>query len=383
MTRWGSRVLVSIGALLAIATGGVTLHRDDGAPLARKLGLPFPTVMAHRGASFLAPEETALSYRLAQAVGADFLEADIQRTQDGVLIALHDDTLERTTDVARVFPGRQKQPVSAFTWEELAQLDAGSWFNATFPDRARPEFARAKILRLDELLDIALSGPSPSGLYLETKSPERFPGIEADLVKLLARRGYLTDAGAPTRPGTLVFQSFSAESLRNFQTVAALVPRIYLLDEAMVRAQGYDTLVTAAKALGSGIGPVGYYAYPWHTLRAHRAGLLVHPYTLNRRWQLRLARWFGVDGVFTDRCELAVPMFGRRAAVDVDSLWPQLGSPGPARSGLAWADERRGTARSRRHRLRRSAAVLQAYTAMTRRAAPRLFARGHFRRPSF
>ena len=331
MTHWGSRVLVSIGALLAIATGGVTLHRDDGAPLARKLGLPFPTVMAHRGASFLAPEETALSYRLAQAVGADFLEADIQRTQDGVLIALHDDTLERTTDVARVFPGRQKQPVSAFTWEELAQLDAGSWFNATFPDRARPEFARAKILRLDELLDIALSGPSPSGLYLETKSPERFPGIEADLVKLLARRGYLTDAGAPTRPGTLVFQSFSAESLRNFQTVAALVPRIYLLDEAMVRAQGYDTLVTAAKALGSGIGPVGYYAYPWHTLRAHRAGLLVHPYTLNRRWQLRLARWFGLDGVFTDRCELAVPMFGRRAAVDVDSLWPQLGSPGPAR----------------------------------------------------
>jgi glycerophosphoryl diester phosphodiesterase len=331
MKRWASALVVSIGALLAIATGSVTLHRDDGASLARKLGLPFPTVMAHRGASYRAPEETALSYRLAQAVGADFLEADIQRTQDGVLIALHDDTLERTTDVARVFPGRQKQPVSAFTWDELARLDAGSWFNAKFPDRARPEFARAKILRLDELIDIALSGSAPSGLYLETKSPERFPGIEAELVKQLTRRGYLTEAGALTWPGKLVFQSFSAESLRNFQTMAASVPRIYLLDEAMVRAHGYDALVNAASALGSGIGPIGYYAYPWHTRRAHAAGLLVHPYTLNQGWQLRLARWFGVDGVFTDRCEVAVPMFGRRAAVDVDSLWPQLGSPGPAR----------------------------------------------------
>lgn len=328
MSRWSSRLLLSVGVLLALATGSVTLHRDDGAKLSSKLGLPFPTVMAHRGASYLAPEETALSYRLAQAVGADFLEADIQRTRDGVLIALHDDTLVRTTNVARVFPGREQQPVSAFTWDELSRLDAGSWFNATFADRARPEFVSAKILRLDELIDIAQSAPSPSGLYLETKAPERFPGIEADLVKLLRRRGYLTEAGAPTRPGTLVFQSFSAESLRNVQALAAQVPRIYLLDEAMVRTHGYPALLAVAASLGSGIGPVGYYAYPWHTWRAHANGLIVHPYTLNKGWQLRLARWFGADGVFTDRCELAVTVYGRRDSIDVESLWRQLVSPG-------------------------------------------------------
>ena len=70
--------------------------------------------------------------------GADFLEADIQRSKDGVLFALHDDTLERTTDAKTRYPGREKLPVSEFTWDELSQLDAGSWFNAKHPERARP-----------------------------------------------------------------------------------------------------------------------------------------------------------------------------------------------------------------------------------------------------
>jgi hypothetical protein len=110
-----------------------------------------------------------------------------------------------------VFPDRAQQPVSEFTWEELSRLDAGSWFNAKFPDRARPEFASARILRLDQLIDIALASDKPSGLYLETKAPERFPGIEAELIRQLERRGYLS----PSLHGKLVFQSFSAASLRS------------------------------------------------------------------------------------------------------------------------------------------------------------------------
>ena len=137
MSRLTVRIGLSVATALVLALGFVTVHRDDGAAATRAIGLSFPTVMAHRGASYLAPEETALSYRLAQAVRADFLEADIQRTKDGVLIPLHDDTLERTTNVRDVFPGREKQPVSAFTWEELSRLDAGSWFNARFPERSR------------------------------------------------------------------------------------------------------------------------------------------------------------------------------------------------------------------------------------------------------
>ena len=102
MSRLTVQIGLSVATALVLALGYVTVHRDDGAAATRMIGLPFPTVMAHRGASFLAPEETALSYRLAQAAGADFLEADIQRTKDGVLIALHDDTLDRTTNVRHV-----------------------------------------------------------------------------------------------------------------------------------------------------------------------------------------------------------------------------------------------------------------------------------------
>lgn len=317
MSRWRTRAWQLGAVALLLPLGHLTLHRDDGAVAAQILGLPFPTVMAHRGASYLAPEETAWAYRVAKLVGADFLEADIQRSKDGVLIALHDDTLLRTTNVAAVFPDRAQQTVGEFTWEELSRLDAGSWFNAKFPDRARPEFASARILRLDQLIDIALASDKPSGLYLETKAPERFPGIEAALIRQLEQRGYLS----PSFHGKLVFQSFSAASLLLFKQLAPAVPRVYLLDEEMVRRDGFATLVGQARELAQGIGPVGYYAYPWHTRRAHAAGLVVHPYTLNQGWQLRLGRWFGADGAFTDRCELALTVYGRRSPVDVAALW--------------------------------------------------------------
>lgn len=322
MTRVWGRVGLFFAATLALCAGYVTLSRDSGVAATRALGWGFPTVMAHRGASYLAPEETEWAYRLARATGADFLEADIQRSKDGVLFALHDDTLERTTDAKTRYPGREKLPVSEFTWDELSQLDAGSWFNAKHPERARPEYVGAKLLRLDRLIDLALaSDRAPSGLYLETKSPERFPGIEADLVKLLAARGYAADPVPTVLQSRLVFQSFSADSLRNFQKLAPHIPRVYLLDEDMVKKTGFAELVAQAERLGHGIGPVGYYAYPWHNQRAHARGLVVHPYTINSAWQLRLARFFGADGVFTDRCELAVPLLGRGPAQSVDSLW--------------------------------------------------------------
>lgn len=335
MSPWLGRTALACAGVLALGFGYVTLSRDSGAAATRALGWGFPTVMAHRGASYLAPEETALAYRLARACGADFLEADIQRTKDGVLIALHDDTLERTTNAKDLYPGRERLSPREFTWEELSLLDAGSWFNAKNPDRARPEFVGAKILRLDELIDLALADGSPRGLYLETKSPERFPGIETDLVRLLAQRGYAQNPPPASLRGKLVFQSFSAESLRNFQQIAPHVPRVYLIDEEMAKKHGFAQLVAVAGKLASGIGPVGYYAYPWHNQRAHARGLVVHPYTLNQAWQLRLSRFFGVDGVFTDRCELAVPLFGRGPEQSVDALWKRALSESPGLSAPA------------------------------------------------
>lgn len=114
------------------------------AELATKEGIPRPAVIAHQGASFDAPESTAAAYKVARDLGADYLELDLQRSKDGVLFALHDDNLQRTTDVATKFPERKNSPANEFTMAELKTLDAGSWFNSAYPERARPGFVGLK-----------------------------------------------------------------------------------------------------------------------------------------------------------------------------------------------------------------------------------------------
>src|SRR5690606_17886583 len=160
-----------------------------GRPLAERLNVPYRAVIAHRGASALAPESTAPAYLLAREMGVDYLEADLRRTADGVIVVFHDDTPVDKTNVAEVFPGRENDPIETFTYDELMQLDAGSWFNDTYPDLARPSFAGLRILTLQELVDIALSFENGPGLYLETKSVPRYPGYEEEIVRILREAG--------------------------------------------------------------------------------------------------------------------------------------------------------------------------------------------------
>ena len=98
-----SVVLAGILGLLFLGVGAVIYGRTGGKELAERLGVPRPAIIAHRGASYFAPEETAPAYLLAREMGVDYLELDLQRTKDGVLIALHDDDLRRTTNVAGCF----------------------------------------------------------------------------------------------------------------------------------------------------------------------------------------------------------------------------------------------------------------------------------------
>ena len=88
-----------------------------------------PRLVAHRGASTLAPENTLASMQMAADLGVYGLETDISVSADGVLFLMHDNTLVRTTDVAQFFPRREDDPAETFTWGELSDLDAGSWFD--------------------------------------------------------------------------------------------------------------------------------------------------------------------------------------------------------------------------------------------------------------
>lgn len=312
-----------------------------GKPIADSMEIPRPAIVAHRGASYLAPEETRAAYLLARELGADYLEGDVQRTRDGVLVLVHDDTLERTSDVARVFPGREKNTIDTFTLAELSQLDFGSWFNEKNKDRARDRFKGLRVVTVEELLQIAESGNQSPGIYLETKSPERFPGVEADLVNLLKRKGWLSPrkcagdilpgdstakkiATAGCGKSRVIFQSFAAGSVKKLRELAPDVPRVLLVDQEMEKKQGWNGIVSEAVQMDTHLGPVGYLGWSWYTGPAHRAGRLVHIYTINSAWQLWLLSQFGADGFFTDRTELALEFFSRAPKPDIETVFARL-----------------------------------------------------------
>ncbi|PNA04365.1 MULTISPECIES: glycerophosphodiester phosphodiesterase [unclassified Pseudomonas] len=338
--------------------------------LAASEGIPHPAVIAHRGASFDAPESTAASYKLARDLGADYLEMDLQRSKDGVLFALHDDNLQRTTDVASKFPERKDSPANAFTMAELKTLDAGSWYNAKYPDRARPSYVGLKILTLDEIIDIAQANPKHKpGLYIETKEPKLFPGIEHDLKEKLQARGWLVPAGAkPAKNvasvgesnGKVILQTFEKSSLEMLQKEMPQVPKILLLwvGEGSIEPKSKVTFAESgekdknafygkqepkseaefkqwidyAKAQGAiGTGPSaklthgGDQSYsdlvqPWMNKYTHDKGLLVHVYTVDEPVDFEKVMAAGVDGIFTNRASELLKFYKRPAAASVDQV---------------------------------------------------------------
>lgn len=124
-------------------------------------------IIAHRGAALLAPENTLAAIDSGIALGADFIEIDIQRTQDGKLVLMHDKSVDRTTN------GKGK--VRDMKWEELRKLDAGSYFGG--------QFSEEKIPSLEEALQ--KTHHSASTLVIEVKNPNLYPGIAKDLVHTL------------------------------------------------------------------------------------------------------------------------------------------------------------------------------------------------------
>ncbi|MDH0749583.1 glycerophosphodiester phosphodiesterase [Pseudomonas sp. GD03842] len=368
-----STALATTMAAVLLTSGAASAASDPGKALAAKAGIPWPAVIAHRGASFNAPEETLPAYTLARELGADYLEMDIQRTKDGVLIALHDDTLERTTNIAEVYPDRAKNPVSTFTLEELKRLDAGAWFNKAHPDRARASYAGLKILTLDEVIDIAEGGKNKPGLYIETKVPAQFPGIEEDLKAKLEQRGWLSQRPAAEKgyvnvahmPGRVVLQTFEKYSLDLLHKAMPNTPKVLLLwlGDGYIQAESDTTFKDSgakdkaafyasqkvkskaefaawmnwAKAHGAiGTGPAaalkngGDQSYmdlvqPWMNTMAHEHGLIIHPYTVDDAVDFKAITARGVDGFFTNRASELLKFYGRPSKESMESILKRIG----------------------------------------------------------
>lgn len=229
-------------------------------------------VIAHRGDSKVAPENTLAAFESAVRVGVDFVKLDYHHSSDGVTIVIHDDTLDRTTDAVRLWGG-EKLPVAARSAAELARLDAGSWFDPKL------EFAGEKLPTLAASLDVIL----PATFCLV----ERKAGDAATLVKLLRERRAIP---------RVVVQAFDWKFLAECHK---LEPKLVLgaLGSKELRPAQLDEIVAAG---ASAVGWKGDDLRQRDIEAIHARGLKVWVYTVNEPEHVRKLLAVRVDGIITD-----------------------------------------------------------------------------------
>ncbi|WP_164519718.1 glycerophosphodiester phosphodiesterase [Nocardioides ferulae] len=238
-------------------------------------------VVAHRGASGEAPENTVAAVRLALAQGADLIENDLHRTRDGAIVVHHDATLARTTDAARVLPGRAPWAIADLTLAEVRRVDAGSWFG--------PAHSREPVPTLTEW---AAAVGGRAGMLLEAKRPELYPGLAADLAAELRTVPALRSAVAR---GRTVVQCFSHRWLRRF---AEAVPEVPV--GALVALPPTPALVRETASWAAYLNPAATVVDRAAVTRIHDHGLRTFVWTVDRPLAMRRAARHGVDGIITN-----------------------------------------------------------------------------------
>jgi glycerophosphoryl diester phosphodiesterase len=224
-------------------------------------------VIAHRGASGYAPENTLAAFRKAIAMGATFIETDLQLSRDARFMAIHDDTVNRTTN--------GQGAVHELTMAELRQLDAGSWFGS--------EFAGERIPTLEEILQFAKKHDVV--FYLELKPGGSWGGEHALI-------GALRESGEIAR---VVVISFDA-------TIIAAARRIEptLMTGLLYEGQITEPLDKALEVGARQIAVRGDLISPWMLKEAKRHDLQVVCWTINHPAHMRLLMEAGVHGIMSD-----------------------------------------------------------------------------------
>lgn len=245
-----------------------------------------PLVVAHRGASAYAPENTLAAVDKAHELGFDWVENDVQRTRDGRLVVLHDATLARTTNVEELYPERAPWNVADFTAAEIARLDAGSWFGDAH--------AGARVPTLEQYMGRV--SRNHQKLVLEIKNPQLYPGIEQQTLKVLGNEGWL----GPAHLDKLVIQSFSVDTVRRVHELRPAVktgllgtPDIADLPEYAMFSDQINSSYTTIS---------GTYVATIHALEGpHGKPLEILTWTVNDAANARRVADYGVDGIITNK----------------------------------------------------------------------------------
>lgn len=300
---------LTLAAAAAALACGAALATDPPRPTLD--GKP-ALVIAHRGASGYLPEHTLAAYELAVAMGADYVEPDLQLTRDGQLVAMHDASLARTTDVAERFAARNGgYLVADFSLEEIRTLGMRLQGSAKLaypgfkPSSAHP----LRVPTLEEIIALLrrleAQGARAIGLYPEAK--QAGPRLAQQILGVLSASGYVgTDK--------VFIQSFDADTVRNLQrrqSSMGLHYKLVLLSGSANRLLAMDLQRVAGYASGVGVSIRGEGMSRSFIAMAHAAGLSVHGYTfaeadaLQAEPEYRKHLNWGMDGVFSNYPDLA------------------------------------------------------------------------------
>lgn len=239
--------------------------------------LTIPSIIAHRGSSWDAPENTLAAFLLAWMEGADGIEADFQMTKDGEIVCVHDESLERTT-------GKSKQ-VSNCTLEEVRALDAGKW--------KRPLYRGQRIPTLPDVLSTV---PVHGQIFIELKGgPEMIPVVKKHL------------KAAKIDPANVRIASFNVETLLAASESMPEYQRLLLCKRSTSDGPWepsvhiLEATMRMVKACGIYLDNISLAGEPEIAKKFRADGKELHVWTVNRAPAARIASAVGITSLTTDR----------------------------------------------------------------------------------
>ncbi len=283
-------IFLAVGAAVLLLLSLFSQPADE----ASFFDLEGPLVIAHQGGEGLRPSNTMASFQNAMDLGVDVLEMDVHSTADGVLVLIHDDTVDRTTDGT----GR----VNDLTFAEIQQLDAGNYWTdddgQTYPYRGQG----IRIPALEEILTVFSGMP----VNIEIKQVE--PPIAGDLCDML-KRYEMTDRA--------LIASFHSEPLQTFRELCPTVATSMLESEIrtfyVLNRVGLGSLYTPpgeAFQVPESSGSIEILTQPFVD-GAHGNNIAVHAWTINETADMARLLDLGLDGIITDRPDRMLELLGR------------------------------------------------------------------------
>ncbi len=276
-----SRITAIVAAVALLWVDGVYIFRLASGDAAVRFVLDtHPLTIAHRGSSFSAPENTSYAFIAAMEQGADGIELDVQQTKDGVPVVIHDLNLKRVAGI--------NKKVSSLTFDELSQIDVGSWYD--------DEFSDARIMSLE---DVIILTNGKIFMNIELKRGAKNDNLEQKVVSLIEKYDI---------ENKCCVTSFSYDSLKKIKKYNSAIKTGLIMSIATGNFYTLDAAdVFSIKSTFISTQVVN---------NAHLQGKEIYAWTVNGTVEMRRMMNVNADHIITDRPELLLEQIDRNITED-------------------------------------------------------------------